>query len=261
MWGRTLFQNVRKFIQFQMTMNISLITVIFLASLSVGRPPFAVIHLLWMNLIMDTFAAVALCTEPPYEEKYEDENAKKDDDDEGKSEDQTDKESRMRISRKDPIFNKNMWRNILPQAIYQIVVMCILMFCGQLIFFEESFNIITEPDTPVGNEITGRMKLNTMCFHTFMLMNMINLINCRDVSDDHLRIFKTFFNNKLFLLTLVVEIGVQVSMIYFGSKPDNSLHLILGTNPLTWAMHITAWVLALLTIPLHVLVVKFVPNE
>jgi len=127
-------------------MNISLITVIFLSSLTVGRPPFAVIHLLWMNLIMDTFAAVALCSEPPFEEaKLKKEG---DEDKEEKEEDEAEKKSKMRISRKDPIFNVNMWRNIVPQAIYQIVVMCVLMFCGQLIFFEESFNIITEPDTP-----------------------------------------------------------------------------------------------------------------
>lgn len=154
-----------------------------------------------------------------------------------------------------------MWRNILPQAIYQIVVMCVLMFCGQLIFFKESFNIITEEDTPKGSEVTGRMILNTMCFHTFMLMNMINLINCRDVSDDHMRIFKTLFNNKLFLITFAVEILVQVSMVHFGSDPDNTLHLILGTNELTLGMHITAWVLALLTIPLHVAIVKFIPSD
>lgn len=163
-----------------------------------------------------------------------------------------------------------MWRNIVPQVIYQVLVMCVLMFCGQLIFFEKSFNIITEPDTPNAkgiiddqfknddnendNSITNRMRLNTMCFHTFMLMNMINLINSRDVSDDHLRIFKTFLNNKLFLITFAMEITVQVCMVEFGSTTP-----ILGTNGLTIGMNITAWVLALLTIPLHVAVVKYVP--
>lgn len=61
-------------------MNISLITVIFLSSLTVGRPPFAVIHLLWMNLIMDTFAAVALCSEPPFEEAHTEGGEKKEED-------------------------------------------------------------------------------------------------------------------------------------------------------------------------------------
>lgn len=50
-------------------------------------------------------------------------------------------------------------------------------------------------------------------------------------------------------------------MIHFGSDPANTMHLILGTNELTFAMHITAWVLALLTIPIHVAVVKFIPSE
>jgi len=50
-------------------------------------------------------------------------------------------------------------------------------------------------------------------------------------------------------------------MIHFGSDPANTMHLILGTNELTFTMHITAWVLALLTIPIHVAVVKFIPSE
>jgi len=150
----------------------------------------------------------------------------------------------------------------LSQAIYQIIVMCVLMFCGQLIFFEESFNIITELDSPTKDEkVNDRMRLNTMCFHTFMLMNMINLINCRNVSDDHLRIFKTLHLNKLFLATFAMEIGVQCSMVYFGSDLDSTLHVILGTNPMSWAMHITAWVLAVLTIPLHIVVTKFIPAD
>lgn len=64
MWGRQIFENVRKFIQFQVTMNISLLIVVFLAAVVMGKPPFSVIQLLWMNLIMDTLAAIAICTEP-----------------------------------------------------------------------------------------------------------------------------------------------------------------------------------------------------
>jgi Ca2+-transporting ATPase len=47
-----------------MTMNITLLLVVFLSAVSIGTPPFSVIQLLWMNIIMDTLAAIALCTEP-----------------------------------------------------------------------------------------------------------------------------------------------------------------------------------------------------
>lgn len=64
MWGRTIYENVRKFMQFQLTMNLSLLTTVFIAACSIGKPPFSVIQLLWMNLVMDIFAAAAICTEP-----------------------------------------------------------------------------------------------------------------------------------------------------------------------------------------------------
>jgi Ca2+-transporting ATPase len=64
MWGRTIYENVRKFVQFQLTMNISLLTTVFIAACSMGKPPFSVFQLLWMNLVMDVLAACAICTEP-----------------------------------------------------------------------------------------------------------------------------------------------------------------------------------------------------
>lgn len=64
MWGRTIYANVRKFIQFQMTMNIVILTITFISVCVMGMPPFAVIHLLWMNLVMDILAAISICTEP-----------------------------------------------------------------------------------------------------------------------------------------------------------------------------------------------------
>ena len=63
-WGRNIQDNVRKFIQFQMTMNIVILTITFISVCVMGMPPFAVIHLLWMNLVMDILAAISICTEP-----------------------------------------------------------------------------------------------------------------------------------------------------------------------------------------------------
>jgi len=74
-------------------MNISLLTVVFIAACSLGRPPFSVMQLLWMNLVMDVFAASAICTEPFI---------------------QTEGEQLGRISRREKIIKPVMWRNILP---------------------------------------------------------------------------------------------------------------------------------------------------
>jgi len=66
-WGRNIFENVRKFLQFQLTVNIVAMFIVFLGGVVVSEPPLTSVQMLWVNLIMDTFAALALATEPPSE--------------------------------------------------------------------------------------------------------------------------------------------------------------------------------------------------
>jgi len=77
--------------------------------------------MLWVNLIMDVLGAIALGTEAPRVT--------------GDS----------RISRKDPIVNGFMWRNIICMSLYQIIVMLIFMYFGEMMFFKNSFNLVTAP--------------------------------------------------------------------------------------------------------------------
>lgn len=112
-------------------MNISVVIVVFLSCAACGKPPFNVIQLLWINLNMDVFGAIALCTEPFVSRKHE-----KIDPSNIKN---------KRISRRDKLIVNIMWRNIVTVVIYQAVVMITLMFFGNMIFFDETFNIVTEP--------------------------------------------------------------------------------------------------------------------
>lgn len=67
-WGRSLYENIQRFLQFQLTINLSALAITFLGVLAFNvRAPFTVLQLLWINVIMDTFAAIALCSEPPRE--------------------------------------------------------------------------------------------------------------------------------------------------------------------------------------------------
>lgn len=68
-WGRAIFDNVRKFIQFQMTVNLSLCSIVLLSGATLGRSPLNVIQLLWTNLIMDILGAIAIGTEPYLKEQ------------------------------------------------------------------------------------------------------------------------------------------------------------------------------------------------
>ncbi len=64
-WGRSLYENIQRFITFQLTINASALLIAFLGPFLGIKPPFTVLQLLWINVIMDTFAAMALCSEPP----------------------------------------------------------------------------------------------------------------------------------------------------------------------------------------------------
>src|SRR5262249_28259487 len=64
-WGRSLNENIQRFIQFQLTINVSALVIAFLGPFLDIRPPFTILQLLWINVIMDTLAAIALCAEPP----------------------------------------------------------------------------------------------------------------------------------------------------------------------------------------------------
>lgn len=66
MWGRNIYQNVRRFIQFQVTVNLSTLLFVLLGCATKGQSPLSVVQLLWVNLIMDTFAAIALGSERPH---------------------------------------------------------------------------------------------------------------------------------------------------------------------------------------------------
>src|SRR5205807_1363583 len=65
-WGRSLYENIQRFLQFQLTINVSALTIYLLGALLFQvEAPFTVLQLLWINVIMDTFASIALCSEPP----------------------------------------------------------------------------------------------------------------------------------------------------------------------------------------------------
>jgi len=65
MWGRNIFHNVTRFLQFQITVNFSCLLTVIIGGIILTDSPFRAVELLYINLIMDTFAAIALSTEPP----------------------------------------------------------------------------------------------------------------------------------------------------------------------------------------------------
>lgn len=121
-YGRNVYDCVRKFLQFQITVNVVAMFIVFSGAVIFTEPPLNSVQMLWVNLIMDTFAALALATEPPNQALLE----------------------RKPHSRDAMIVSAVMWRNIIGQALYQIFVMLLILFCGK-----KWFGFVYPEDTPL----------------------------------------------------------------------------------------------------------------
>ncbi|KNA08143.1 hypothetical protein SOVF_165260, partial [Spinacia oleracea] len=138
-WGRCVYNNIQKFIQFQLTVNVAALTINFVAAVSAGEVPLTAVQLLWVNLIMDTLGALALATEKPAKELMD----------------------KPPVGRTDPLITNIMWRNLMSQALYQIAVLLTLQFKGESIF-------------GVGSKVK-----DTLLFNTFVLCQVFNEFNAR----------------------------------------------------------------------------------
>ncbi|CAK9179265.1 unnamed protein product [Ilex paraguariensis] len=138
-WGRCVYNNIQKFIQFQLTVNVAALVINFIAAVSAGEVPLTTVQLLWVNLIMDTLGALALATERPTNELMH----------------------RPPVGRTEPLITNIMWRNLLAQALYQIAILLTLQFRGRSIF-----------------NVTDKVK-NTLIFNIFVLCQVFNEFNSR----------------------------------------------------------------------------------
>lgn len=161
------------------------------------------------------------------------------------------------------------WRQILVQSAYQILVILTLMYFGVFIFFEKEnrFNIITKKRIEA-NDIgvalpTGRLELDTIIFHTFILMNLFNQINCRIVDSDEksdLNIFRGLMTHYQFLIVLAGEFAIQNLMVLWFSSGALAMN-IFGVAPFSkpW-INPTCYVLGAMSLLVNV-VVKKIPID
>ncbi|XP_050225493.1 putative calcium-transporting ATPase 13, plasma membrane-type [Mercurialis annua] len=170
-WGRCVYNNIQKFIQFQLTVNIAALTINFVAAISSGKVPLTAVQLLWVNLIMDTMGALALATELPTNDLMRKKPA----------------------GRSEPLITNIMWRNLIPQALYQVAILLILQFKGKAIF-----------------GVDERVK-NTIIFNTFVLCQVFNEFNARKLEKRN--IFEGIHKSKLFLAIIGITIILQVVMV------------------------------------------------
>ncbi|KAJ9154253.1 hypothetical protein P3X46_027609 [Hevea brasiliensis] len=211
MWGRCVYTNIQKFIQFQLTVNVAALVINFVAAVSAGEVPLTAVQLLWVNLIMDTLGALALATEQPTKELMD----------------------KPPVGRTEPLITNIMWRNLLAQALYQIVVLLTLQFKGESIF-----------------GVAERVK-DTLIFNTFVLCQVFNEFNARKLAKKN--VFKGIHKNKLFLGIIGVTIVLQVLMVEFLKKFADTERLnwgqwvaCIGMAAVSWPI---GWVVKSLPVP------------
>jgi len=177
LWGRSVFDNIRKFLQFQLTVNVVALTITFLSAVAGYKPPLNAVMMLWVNLIMDTMGALALGTEPPTLELL----------------------NRRPYRRDASLINLPMWRNIMVQAVYQLGLLIFLLKEGPEIFKCES----------------GSTHHFTIIFNAFVFCQIFNEFNAREIGDKF-QPFHKLSTSPMFIVIIFITILSQWFIVVYG---------------------------------------------
>ena len=288
-YGRNIYDNIRKFLQFQLSVNFCACILVFICACVGNETPLTPIQMLWVNLIMDSLGSLALATEPPYEELLQ----------------------RAPTKRNESIINGRMWKHIIIQSICQIILLVILYFLAPEFVKEENLVRLAEnrllkfcyseyPGEDVNHIVYGtdikwsregrliharklfcgkythRQNLKdayteyvssncatvhlSMIFNIFVFYTLFNQINCR-VIDDSFNIFIRITKSFLFPLICLCEMGLQVAIIYVGKSPFHIINdgftgtqwgICIGLSAITFVVSILVKLL-----PIHLIIDKF----
>lgn len=188
LWGRSVFDNIRKFLQFQLTVNVVALTITFLSALVGYDPPLNAVMMLWVNLIMDTMGALALGTEPPQLELLD----------------------RRPYKRDASLISLPMWRNILIQATYQLGLLVYLLNKGPQLYNCED----------------GSTHHFTIIFNAFVFCQVFNEFNAREIGD-RFDPMGALGKSPMFLLVIAFTVLAQWSIVEYGGDFTQTTPLTL----------------------------------
>lgn len=225
MWGRNVYDNIKRFLQFQLTVNVGACIITFVGAIVGKASPLQPIQLLWVNLIMDSLASLALATELPKPNLL----------------------LREPQNRDDYIVSRKMIKHILGQAFWQCAVLFTFLFAGEYMI-PESDSKYEWPENPGfvypgraadwdGSDLYGEKMQEefgpsrhlTFIFTAFVFMQIFNMITARKIHDE-LNIFEGIHKNMIFVVIWFVICGGQVFITQFGNKVfvchENGLDLV-----------------------------------
>nr|DAD29591.1 TPA_asm: hypothetical protein HUJ06_031059 [Nelumbo nucifera] len=214
-WGRAVYINIQKFVQFQLTVNVVALVINFVSACISGSAPLTAVQLLWVNMIMDTLGALALATEPPNDMLMK----------------------RPTVGRGISFITRTMWRNIIGQSIYQLIILLTLQFYGK-----ELLRLSGSDATSV---------LNTFLFNSFVFCQVFNEINSRDM--ENINVFRGMFNSWVFIVVMFCTIVFQILMVEF-------LGTFASTVPLSWQLWLFSILIGSISMVFAV-IIKQIPVE
>lgn len=179
LFGRTIFKSIRKFIIFQLTVNICAVSLSIIGPFIGIETPVTVIQMLWINMVMDTFAGLAFSFEPPLNE-YMDEYPK---------------------DKNEPIINKYMWHEIIFTGAYSSLL-CILFLKLPII-------------SAIFRDGDNNKYLMSAFFGLFIFIGIFNCFNART---HRLNLFAHLYKNKPFIAIISFIVLVQIILIYYGGN-------------------------------------------
>jgi len=212
-WGRNIFDSIRKFLQFQMTVNVVAVVGVFIGACILRQAIVNAVQMLWINLIMDTLASLALATETPDAKRLL---------------------SRKPYSRRDSIISKKMWKHIGGHSILQLVVVLGIVFLGDgflpwsrddgqanmdgtVISGRYFFVHSGEADYIDLEPTLGPSAHFTYVFNIFVCMQIFNFLNARKINDE-VNIFEGIHRSSLFVVLVVLISILQFVFITFGGR-------------------------------------------
>lgn len=180
-WGRTVNDAVKKFLQFQLTVNITAVILTFVSAVasSSNESVLTAVQLLWVNLIMDTFAALALATDPPSDSVLD----------------------RKPDNRSVSLITPTMWKIILGEALYQLIVSFILHFGGPRFFHPQTAE--------------ERQQIHALVFNTFVWMQYFKMFVSRRL-DNKMNMFEGIWRNWYYIGVSGIILGAQVLIMFVG---------------------------------------------
>ncbi|KAJ3266097.1 Calcium-transporting ATPase 10, plasma membrane-type [Chytriomyces hyalinus] len=189
-WGRNVLNSIRKFLQFQLGVNLVAVTLTFIGSVAVGDSPLNTVQLLWVNLIMDSLGALALASDDP-------------------DDDILDHPPHARTA---SLLSPFMQEYILTQMVYQL-------FCtlGLYLGIETIYPPVPGTHSPAEVAGTPSVRTKTMVFTTFIFLQVSNEIMARQLNGE-LNVFAYFFRNYIFLIILAVIVIVQTFCVLWAGS-------------------------------------------